>query len=274
MDGWYKSGEALLSQMRETKLPDHMLAIWYLGQAGIAVKAGDLLFGIDLYLRDTDRRLLPQPFTPESAGEIFDYVLCTHDHEDHLDAVTVEGMARSSNRAKFIVPAPHVHVLRELGISSERILPAHAWHPLEAGGIKLLPTPAAHEEFEFDENGDYTCLGFILDFPAGRLYHAGDTIEWESMVEDLKPQNIDIMCLPINGSDWKRKHQNIIGNLNSREAADIADDCGADLVIPLHFDMFEGNGENPAHFADYMFRDHKGHRFHIFAPGERYLYMK
>jgi L-ascorbate 6-phosphate lactonase len=274
MKGWYKSGADLFNQMRDTHLPDRMLAIWYLRQAGIAVKTGSLLVGIDLYLRDTDERLLPQPFTPEEAGEIFDYVLCTHNHEDHLDVVTVEGMAKASDRTKFIVPAPHVSVLTDLGISQDRILPARAWGKMDVGGIKVLPTPAAHEEFELDENGSYTCLGFVLDFSAGRLYHSGDTIEWENMVEDLKPQSIDIMCLPINGSDWKRRRQNIIGNLNSREAADLAEECGADLIIPLHFDMFAGNGENPAHFADYMFRDHQGHRYHIFAPGERFIYMK
>ena len=32
--GWYKSGEALLDEMRKTRVPQDMLALWYLGQAG------------------------------------------------------------------------------------------------------------------------------------------------------------------------------------------------------------------------------------------------
>ena len=38
--GWYKSGEALLDEMRKTRVPQDMLALWYLGPAGIAVKYG------------------------------------------------------------------------------------------------------------------------------------------------------------------------------------------------------------------------------------------
>lgn len=274
LPGWYKSGEALLREMKETRVPEGMLAIWYLGQAGIAVKSGDILFGIDLYLRENDHRQLPQPFTPEEAGLIFDYCLCTHNHEDHLDSVTVAGMAAAGSGTRFVVPAPWTGLMEELGISAERAIGAKAYEELSLDGAVLVPTPAAHEEFEYDDAGNLTCLGYLLRMKEASLYHSGDTIEWESMAADLTPLKPDIMCLPINGSDWKRKHLNIIGNLNAREAADLADECGADLLIPLHFDMFAGNGENPAHLADYMYADHKGHKYHIMVPGERFFYLR
>ena len=274
LPGWYRSGEALIREMKETRLPEGMLAVWYLGQAGIAVRAGEVLFGIDLYLRDSAARLLPRPFAPEDAGDLFDYVLCTHNHEDHLDEVTVRGIAAAGSRTRFVVPAPWAGLTESLGIAAERIISARAWEKQELDGAVLIPTPASHEEFEYDAEGNLTCLGYILQMKGGSLYHSGDTIEWETMARDLAPYAPEIMCLPINGSDWKRKHRNIIGNLDAREAADLADTCGADILIPTHFDMFAGNGENPAHLADYMFLDHKGHKFHIMAPGERFLYLR
>lgn len=272
--GWYKDGKELLDEIRNTKLPEGFLAVWYLGQAGILLKDGGTVFGIDVYLGDEKRRLLPRPFTPQEAGEVIDCALCTHNHMDHLNAQTVRGMAEAGAKTKFIVPAPHVKVLLDLGIPEERILPAEAWKEISFQGTGILPVPAAHEEFEYDEKGRYCSLGYVLRLSGASVYHSGDTVEWESMVRDLAPLKIDICCLPINGSDWRRKHQNIIGNLNAREAADIADEIGADLLIPLHFDMFAGNGENPAHLADYMFRSHPGRKYHVFAPGERMIYFQ
>ena len=137
-----------------------------------------------------------------------------------------------------------------------------------------MPVRAAHEDFVQDENGDYECLGYVVRFPGGSLYHAGDTVEWETMAEELAPLGIDIACLPINGSDWKRKKADIIGNLNAREACDLSQEIGADLLIPMHYDVFAHNGENPAYLADLMWRNCPGAKYHFFAPGERYLYMK
>ena len=272
--GWYRSGKALLDEMKNTTLPEGMIAIWYLGQAGFAIKSGGILYGIDLYLRDSESRQLPVPFTPAEAAGGFDYALCTHNHEDHLDEVTVRGMAAAGNRTVFVVPAPFASLTQSYGVPADHVIGAKAWEKVSLRGAELTPTPAAHESFAFDEAGNHEFLGFLLDMPGAKLYHSGDTIEWESMTEEIKPLQADIMCLPINGSDWKRKKRNIIGNLDAREAADIADECGADLVIPMHFDMFAGNGENPAHFADYMYRDHKGLKYHVMVPGERFLYAK
>ena len=272
--GWYKSGEELLDEIKATLLPEGVTAVWYLGQAGFAVKSGRTVYGIDLYLRDSESRQLPVPFTPAQAADVFDYVLCTHNHGDHLDEATVRGMAAAGSGAVFIVPAPFAGLTESFGVKKDHIIGAKAWEEVSLEGAKLTPVPAAHESFFFDENGNHECLGYLLDMPGTRLYHSGDTIEWETMTEDIKPLRADVMCLPINGSDWHRKKKNIIGNLDAREAADIADECGADLVIPMHFDMFAGNDENPAHFADYMYRYHRGRKYHIMVPGERLLYTK
>ena len=272
MKGWYKYGQELMDEMKNTVLPEGFLAIWYLGQAGIVIKSGAKLACIDPYLREKPSRRLDPPFSPEDAADLFDYVFCTHNHEDHLDDAAIRRMVKTGKRTCYVVPAPHRDVMLELGTDPAQLLLAKAYESVELDGFSVTPVPAAHEEFEYDSEGNHHHLGYILKFREASLYHSGDTIEWESMVRDLSAFSMDIMCLPINGSDWKRKHENIIGNLNAREAADIADQCGADLVIPIHFDMFEGNGENPGYFAEYMYREHSGHKYHIMVPGERFLY--
>ena len=57
---------------------------------------------------------------------------------------------------------------------------------------------------------------------------------------------------PINGRDWFRKKDGIIGNINSRELAEICSKLNIDYVVPNHYDMFDYNSEIPSHFIDYL----------------------
>ena len=63
----------------------------------------------------------------------------------------------------------------------------------------------------------------------------------------------------------------MVGNMNSREAADLAHDIDADLVIPCHYDMVFQNGEDPLHFAEYMQIYYPERKYHIPSLGERFL---
>lgn len=58
------------------------------------------------------------------------------------------------------------------------------------------------------------------------------------MVEILKPFAIDVALLPVNGNDPSRK---VAGNLDCREAAELAKAINAGCVIPCHYDMFTFN---------------------------------
>jgi L-ascorbate metabolism protein UlaG (beta-lactamase superfamily) len=62
------------------------------------------------------------------------------------------------------------------------------------------------------------------------------------MVEHLRPYNIDVALLPINGRAPERR---VAGNLSGAEAARLAKDVGAKVVIPCHYDMFEFNTADP-----------------------------
>ena len=275
ISGWYKSGCELLDEMRFTRIPNGMLAIWYLGQSGIVIKSREGMFAIDLYLGhpEPNVRRFPAPFAPKELN-FFDAVLCTHNHKDHLDPYTLTGIATASSQTRFIVPRPWINAVKSCNVEPENILGAIVGERMDISDVSIYPVPAAHEELSKDLNGDYENLGYILTFGAATLYHAGDTIEWKSMILDLHPYSIDIACLPINGNDWKRKRANIIGNLNSREAANVADEIGADLLIPLHYDLFPYNGENPGNLSNYMFQEHLGHKYHFMAPGERFWYSR
>ncbi|HET7558824.1 MAG TPA: MBL fold metallo-hydrolase [Limnochordia bacterium] len=269
---WYRSGEALLAEITSTEVPKDAIALWFLSQESMVFKSGKRVIYIDPFLSPGEKRKYAPPFSPEQVSNA-DWIVGTHHHRDHIDPATLGPMAKASPEARFVVPAPHVHMLTAVGIDPGRITKAHADQRLELGDFAVTPIKAAHETFETDESGDHKFLGYVFEFGGIRLYHAGDTVDYPGLVERLKGFDLHVACLPINGHDRKRNARNIVGNLTPREAVDLGVDCGADLLIPLHYDLFFGNQENPATFVDYLYGNYPNQKFHIMAPGERFFYL-
>jgi len=81
-----------------------------------------------------------------------------------------------------------------------------------------------------------------------------------------------VLIMPINGRDYYRRYvKDIIGNFDSVEVLTIADNVGADMVIPVHFDLYDVNALNPAYFVDCVQKINPMQKYHIFAVGERYV---
>jgi L-ascorbate metabolism protein UlaG (beta-lactamase superfamily) len=78
---------------------------------------------------------------------------------------------------------------------------------------------------------------------------------------------VDVALLPINGRAPERR---VPGNLSGPEAAELAHDIAAKLVIPCHYDMFEFNTATPDAFAQTCRR--LAQPFRILRCGERFEY--
>jgi L-ascorbate metabolism protein UlaG (beta-lactamase superfamily) len=288
MNRWYKCGKALLGEIAGSKPQPGEAYIWFVGQHGFVINLGGMVFYIDVILNDlpdkdgNTRRVYPPPFDPGETQRV-DYVLCTHNHSDHLNLKTLLPLAEANPRSRFVVPAPCKRVLIEAGIGDDRILAARAGEslsPLPSGSVSIDPVPAIHtryiqDEGAKDENGDYTSLGFVLKGDGISIYHSGDTWVTPSLVQILKTHApLNIAMLPINGADWERTEGNCIGNMGALDAVKLARALSVDLVFPAHYDMMAFNSENPARFADSMYALCPEKRFHVCALGERFVYKR
>ncbi|MDP9380714.1 MAG: MBL fold metallo-hydrolase [Chloroflexota bacterium] len=274
------SAEEIKAEVAATQPAEGTVALWWLGQASVLLKGAGAAVYIDPFFSQMPERLVPPPFTPEDAPPA-DLVLVTHDHLDHLDDNTLPGLAQSSPDARFVVPAPKVSRLTGLGIPLERVVRAVADEPLDLGnGVGLVPVPAMHAfrtppaiyDFERDEDGHHTYLGYVIDFGGVRVYHAGDTLVYDGMVERLQALRVDLALLPINGRGYFREHSDIAGNTDEREAAQLAAEAGARVLVPIHYDMFAANLGRPGVLVEYVRERHPELTCVVPAHGRRFIY--
>ena len=266
-----------------TKLLPEQTALFYLGQVGFLFKNQDKYILVDGYLTDyVDRhfktelvpweRRYPAPMSPEEL-DFVDYVFCTHDHADHADPDTLTAIARVNSKAKFYVPAPVRENIVGLGLPEERVIGMHPDVQVALDEeMAVTAIPAAHEELHPTEEGDYPEMGYVFEIAGKKIYHSGDCCPYDGLEDRLAGCNVLIM--PINGRDYYRRYvKDIIGNFDSVEVLTIADNVGADMVVPVHFDLYDVNALNPAYFVDCVQKINPMQKYHIFAVGERYVLM-
>jgi L-ascorbate 6-phosphate lactonase len=278
------SGSALVDQMKRTTPSHGALALWGLGQMGLAVKGARTTLYIDpclsdLYPPDTPiaarsfKRAFDAPMLPAHVTNA-DFVLCSHEHLDHTDPYTLEGLCKASPHAQVVITGWSHEPCDAAGIARDRRIVADQ-APLTLGEFTVTPTPSAHYARERDAERGERWLGFLIEGNGVTLYHSGDTIIFPGYVEALKAlPRADIAMLPCNGRDALRDAQGIVGNLFPIEAGWLAQDLGWDMVLAGHNDLFSFNALPPGEVADGLTRLNPRQKWHVLQPGELMIYAR
>lgn len=225
--------------------------MWWLGQAGFALKHQDRLLLIDPYLSDSlaekyrnaefkHLRMTPAPIEP-AAIRGCQFYLCTHAHTDHMDPGTIRGL-RQESLPVFVVPRAEINRAIERGVPDGHVRGLNAGEALElARDLKVEAMAAAHERLETDANGNHKFLGYVISVAGLRLYHSGDCVPYDGLAQQLANMNIDVALLPINGRDAYRAARGVPGNFTLREAIELCTAAGIPQLIGHHFEMFDFN---------------------------------
>ncbi len=275
---------SLVEQITKLPVPQGCLAVWALGQQGYLFKGGGRVIAIDPYLSNYVEELAPEPpgafarqvpivVQPDALGMV-DLVFVTHAHADHCDPRTLLPLLQAAPQARLIASYRAKELLVGEGADAGRIEAPLVDRPVSyAEGLTVTAIPSAHYGFEPDAQGNPAYLGFIFNIGEVKLYHCGDSIVYSGLLERLKGEALDIACLPINGRDWFREQNDLVGNMNYREAADLSAAVGACVLLPGHNDMFAANSVNPAYLLDYLTTHHPRQRVHFLQAGELYYYV-
>jgi len=263
--------DALLADIAATRALGCGLHLWCLGQSGYLLLWNGRFLLFDPYLSDsltrkyagTDKehvRISERVIAPERL-DFVDVVTSSHNHTDHLDPETLRPLAAANPGLVMVCPeANRVTVRERSGLPADRILgldaegkgpsttrPADVSREVSVAGFRFIAVPAAHESLDRDAGGRHIYLGYVVQAGPFTVYHSGDTVLYPGMADHLQCWQPTVALLPINGRSPERR---VAGNLNGREAAQLAKAIGAGCVIPGHYDLFAFNTASPREFQE------------------------
>lgn len=249
--------EALLKEADSFLSDKEHFHIWWLGQSGYLLQWNGKRILLDPYLSDSltkkyadtkkpHTRMSERVIDPQLFRNI-SIVTSSHNHTDHLDGETLIPLLKNNPQIKFIIPeANRAFIADRVKCDINFPTGLNDKQTKTIDGFTFYGIPAKHNEIERDEKGNCKFMGYVIQFGDWSVYHSGDTLWFDGMEEILQPFNIDLALLPINGD---RPERGVAGNLDTKEAAQLAKAINAGMVIPCHYDMFTFNTADPDDFA-------------------------
>ncbi len=199
--------------------------ITWLGQAGLLFENENIKIMIDPYLSNSCGERNPKLNRRRPVNERFfqikpDIMICTHNHQDHLDTETLKHFIRENSGMVVMSSEGGYDSVHRFGGNNNYVLlrPETRW---TQGGIKITAVSAEHSE--------PTAVGVIIDDGAKKYYVTGDTLYNERIFGEL-PKDIYAVFLPINGAG---------NNMNAEDAKYFAERTGARTAVPLHWGLFD-----------------------------------
>lgn len=244
-----KKDEELVQEIDNMPVSKEHFHLWWLGQSGFLLLWNGKRVLLDPYLSDSltkkyaatekpHTRMSELVIKPELLKNIL-VVTSSHNHTDHLDAETLILLLNNNPSIKFIIPeANRDFVAQRLKCTTDFPTGINDKRAVMVDEFIFHGIPAKHNEIERDENGNLKYMGYVIEFGKFKIYHSGDTLWFDGMIELLKPFEVDVAILPVNGNKPGRK---VAGNLDVKEAAELGKAINAKFVIPCHYDMFSFN---------------------------------
>ena len=159
-----------------------------------------------------------------------DLIVLSHAHFDHFDQATLRALEGSGTK---VITAPSTSdLLRVKRYSSVREL---NWgESIEVGPAKLRALQVSHwgARIQTDTHRGYN--GYLIETGGRRIVFGGDTAYTDSFRAVRGARAVDLAIMPIGAYDpWIRVH------CNPEQAWRMAQDCGAEAVLPVHHKTFK-----------------------------------
>lgn len=243
-----------ITNVRNLEVPADKLAVYWLGGAGFVVKFDNgTIICIDPYLSDSVERLYGfkrLSLAPVIAEElIFDILLFTHDHGDHLDIDSFDTLMKVNPQCKIVAPGCCDKYLSEKNKQYECVVDGKM---VRRDGLEITAVEADHGQLCQD------AVGFIVKCGQRSIYFTGDTCYSDKIISKVNEHQPEIIVVCINGA---------FGNMDAVEAAGFVSLCHAKSVIPAHFWLFAEHGGEPAKFIECVKKDSSKINSLLLTPG-------
>ena len=229
----------LLGRVRRARVPPGTLALWYTGGAGYVVKTAQTTFLIDPFVGPSNPphwlRAIPPAFDPETVTDVAAVVL-THEHGDHADPAALGPIGRHT-AATVVGPESCIEVAREADWPAERARVLNHDEAVTIADVRLTAV-AVHDP------GAHGCNGYVLEVGDIVVLHCGDSVYFPGFVELGRRWPITAICLSVAHNPPGRSIY-----MDESDAARAARDAKARILIPQHYDLWQGFTLDPRRVA-------------------------
>lgn len=201
------------------------MEITWLGQAGLLIKDTDITILADPYLSDSVEEVNPSlvrrvPVDYSFYDERPDVIICTHNHRDHADPVTLKRYLDTDYQIQVLAPQGAWETVKQIG-GNHNYIRFNRHTEVTVKGYRFTAVLAEHE--------DIHPIGVIIEKDGIRLYITGDTLYNRDVFADI-PDEIDVMFIPVNG---------VGNNMNMQDAKRFCEMVKPKFVVPMHCGLFD-----------------------------------
>ncbi len=191
----------------------------------IGLNLGPLTLGI---------KRLVEIATPLAQLPHIDLVLLSHAHMDHFDLPSLRSL---ENRSTQIITAIRTSDL----LRPRRYASVHElrWNESTSlGPLHVKAFEVAHWGARMRSDVYRGYNGYLLELGDYRILFGGDTAHTESFKKLRSSKRVDLAIMPIGAYDpWIRVH------CNPEQALAMANDAGAEHILPVHHQTFKLSNE-------------------------------
>lgn len=270
-------GTWLNEEIENTVVEPGTFAMWWLGCTGIWVKTeNNTNISIDLWFGNGKRtqevkemkpfhqmrnmtggrmtqpnlRAAPIVFDPFAVKDV-DAVLSTHYHNDHIDPFYAAAVLKNVDKdVPFIGPKKSVEKWISYGVPEERTRVVKPGDVIQIKDIEIVVVDSFDRTClvtnDEDVRGvcptdmDEKAVNYIINTPAGSIYHSGDSHYSTYFAKHGKDYNIDVAL----GSFG----ENPVGCQDKMTSVDVlrmAEALRCKVVIPIHYDVWTNFKADP-----------------------------
>jgi len=225
------------------EVPRGSVAIWWLGQNSYLLQGPSTVIMVDPYFsRPGPREKYVHEEAPLRADEIGpEAVFCTHNHSDHTDPDFLSALSQHWPAARFYGPAESAEAMRGAGIPGDRVTPVQAGDVVRSGEVSALALLSKTPQVS-----DVAHYGYVLQIAgAPKVYDTGDIMRGvtrePSLMDPLRATAPEVALVTTSPTEVEFP--------DFSEAAALAREIGARVVIPAHYGCFARRTFDPARFA-------------------------
>jgi L-ascorbate metabolism protein UlaG (beta-lactamase superfamily) len=158
-----------------------------------------------------------------------DLILLSHAHFDHFDLATLRAL---ENAGTSVVTAKNTSDL--LRVTRYKAVHEVGWDEhVHVGPLSIQGIQVSHWGARMHSDVHRGFNGYLIETSRHRVVFGGDTALTDSFRSVRASRRVDLAILPIGAYDpWIRVH------CNPEQAWQMAEDCGAEHVLPVHHQTF------------------------------------